>query len=152
MAFSLMQLYYASEFVGQYIHLTQWHVPFKVKDEKTGQWKPGGVSGAGNFALCREWDLALQGQKELKNDRGEFEKIAGLWAITQKGVDFVQNKISIQSAVYWFNRKNLGFDEVSDYVFISDIKGKHFDYWEMFDREHQPLPSPADDPPEGKPQ
>lgn len=81
-------------------------------------------SGGGDFAKLVYWGLVV----EQKND-DETKRTSGYWAITKKGRDFVNIKITVPKSVKIFDGKFFGYSE--KHVTIRDSLGKKFDYSEL---------------------
>lgn len=82
----------------------------------------GGSIGLSTLAA---WELVVTLENEDKT-----KKCSGLWRITEKGKQFVLNKIQIPSHVYLYNTEVLGFDETKQINIIKAL-GKHFNYTEL---------------------
>lgn len=81
------------------------------------------LSSGGVYAQMRYWGLIEQ------NDDAT-------WSATQKGVDFLHDRISVPSTAFVFNQTLLGFSD--DTVGVRDCMGKKFDYDEMMSKAEFP--------------
>lgn len=79
----------------------------------------------GDFAKMKHWDLIEEKPKSLDKDT----KTSGLWKITEKGQQFVDNEIRIPSHVFLFKGELQGFSEST--VDIIDALGTKFSYAEV---------------------
>lgn len=94
------------------------------------------VVGGGDFAKLVYWGLIVEQQKDESDDT---KRTSGFWAITQKGRDFVNVKITVPSHVNVFDGKTFGFSE--KHVTIQHALGKKFNYAELMGDamyRHQP--------------
>lgn len=62
---------------------------------------------------------------------------SGLWRITQKGIDFIENKIRVQSHVLLYNNICYGF--TNEFVDIRTSLGERFDYSELMGYNRQEM-------------
>jgi hypothetical protein len=107
MAYELIALYKISIF-GEYVH----HSRFS---ETTG----------GEISKLRYWGLVIEKPKsDDKNTR-----TSGFWAITEKGIDFVLNKIKVSRHLFLYDAKFLGFSK--EETNIIESLGKSFNYEEL---------------------
>jgi hypothetical protein len=107
MAYRLLQMYrkYGQEFV---------HVKEMLGIK--------GPASSGDFpSKLIYWGLV----EEMPNDDPK-KKDSGKWRITNKGVNFIHERITIKSHIRLYDSKLLGF--LGDDVFISDCLGKKFNY------------------------
>lgn len=114
MAEQLIELYRLSRTRRGFYHIS------KLKPPK---------SGGGDFSKLRYWGLV---EPEPKNDDPE-KRSSGNWRITQKGIDFVEERITIPKFCYTYNKKplKLGGPDVS----ILDCLAKdRFRYDELMGR------------------
>lgn len=81
----------------------------------------------GEFAQLRRWGLI----REVKND-DNHKRTSGLWLITQRGVEFVNDKIAVPMYCDTYNGKTLGFSEET--TTIKQALGNRFNYAEMMGR------------------
>jgi hypothetical protein len=65
-----------------------------------------------------------------ETDEGSTKKTSGNWSITEKGIDFIQGRISIPSHLIIYHNELIGVSETNKYIddFWSD-----FNYKEMMD-------------------
>ena len=103
----LIMLYCRVEDLFEAKHVSQFVVPNSSSD--------------GGFALLVHWGLIWPGE-----ERGE-------WGITEKGVQFVENALSVPKRVVLYDDHLLGFDE-DEWVTIREVLGKKFDYEELMAR------------------
>lgn len=82
------------------------------------------VSG-GYFSLAKWWGLIVQ----KKKDGDESKRVSGYWALTRKGIDFVEGKLAVPSYVEMYNGEVLGFSEYN--MTISDCLGSKFNYRDL---------------------
>jgi len=80
--------------------------------------------GAGDFTKLRYWDLI-----ETRANDNSKTKDSGFWRITEKGRDYVEDRIQVPKICMVFNRRARGFS--TDLVGIRDALGKDFDYPEL---------------------
>lgn len=83
-----------------------------------------GRTGGGDFAKLRFWGLA----KEQPNE-DDGKRTSGMWAITEKGIDWVLGTISVQKYVDIYNQKPISFS--GDQVYIREVLGDKFNYEEL---------------------
>jgi hypothetical protein len=79
-----------------------------------------------DWTLLKHWGL-LEEKEHIENNT---TKSSGYWKITEKGKEFVMNKISVPNKVHIYNNIVLGFSE--DKTTIIESLGKHFNYKELF--------------------
>lgn len=77
----------------------------------------------GDFAKLRYWDL-VELQSGASSDARQ-----GNYKILQKGIDFVEGRISVPRRVHLYNKSVVGFDE--DETNINSALGDKFDYKEL---------------------
>jgi predicted transcriptional regulator len=82
------------------------------------------INVQGDFAKMIYWGLI----EEQQND-SEKKKNSGLWKITEKGVKFINNEITIAKYANVYNSQLLGFSE--GHITIEDSLGKKFNYTEL---------------------
>jgi hypothetical protein len=78
-----------------------------------------------DYIQLERWDL-IEEMMELGDDK---KKNVGYWRINKKGIDFIFKKISLPKKVYVLRNETLKFSE--NMVFITEVSGKGFNYWEM---------------------
>ena len=84
------------------------------------------TAGGGDFAKFLYWGLV----KELEKDSNDASKrTSGYWKITDKGKQFVENRIKVEKHAIIYNSKLLKFSE--DFVNIKDCLKDKFDYNEL---------------------
>lgn len=114
MSFSLMSLYRLSKNNDQgtpgWFHMSRIGTP---------------DSGGGDFSKLRWWGLI----KHMPDDPPEGKKSHGYWGITQKGRDFCELKITVESHAVEFASKCLG--RTGSQVTIKDTLGEKFNYDEL---------------------
>ena len=81
----------------------------------------------GEFAQLRRWGLI----SEVRND-DNHKRTSGLWLITQKGVDFVNQRLEVPMYCDTYDGKTLGFSEET--TTIKQALGNRFNYAEMMGR------------------
>lgn len=81
-------------------------------------------SGGGDFAKMQMWGLITEHQN---TDTGK--RTSGLWCVTQKGRDYVNNKIQLPKYALVYNGKFLGYD--GDDISIEECLGTKFNYREL---------------------
>jgi hypothetical protein len=80
-----------------------------------------------DWTLLRFWGLLEQ---QVSEDNPE-QKHSGFWKITEKGKDFVKNKIIVPKQLLHFNQTPYGF--VGKEITITDALGSKFNYQELMD-------------------
>ena len=78
----------------------------------------------GHFSKWSDWGLVTQ----MPNDN-PAKKTSGMYALTQKGRDFVDNKLRVPKYILTYNAQVLGFD--GDEITIEEALGNHFNYSEL---------------------
>lgn len=86
----------------------------------------GVVVGGGDFAKLAYWGLIVE---QAKDESDDTKRTSGFWAITQKGRDFVNVKITVPSHVKVFDGRTFGFGE--KHITIQHALGKKFNYAEL---------------------
>lgn len=85
------------------------------------------VSGA--FAKLRYWGLI---QQLPKDSSITVKRTSGMWRITDKGIDFVLNKISVPKFIKVYNQTFYGFDEEKNDknkpITVTDAIASKFNY------------------------
>jgi hypothetical protein len=85
------------------------------------------VYGGGKFAKCKFWEFIIPMANTDKKKR-----TSGMWAITEKGRQFVEGKITVPDHALLFNQKCYGL--VGDECTIKDSLSRYFDYEELMGR------------------
>jgi hypothetical protein len=82
-----------------------------------------------DWTLLKYWGLLEPkiAQRDDGSDRNGFHRI------TQKGIDFVEAKINVQSHIFLYNSGFLGFS--GNMVSIRDALGRHFNYDELMEKQ-----------------
>ncbi len=83
------------------------------------------VSG-GEISKLEYWGLVYQKAKTTEDTKA---KTSGFWKITDKGIDFVRNKIEVPEQVSIFDARLYGFSEKMTNIVKS--LGSKFDYNEL---------------------
>lgn len=78
-----------------------------------------------NFSEIRYWGLIEQ-QPASEDSK---TRTSGCWRITQKGIDFVNGKITVQERIRVFNATFYGFE--GKQITIKEAMGNKFDYNEL---------------------
>lgn len=81
-------------------------------------------SGGGDFAKLVYWGL-IESKPHTQDDK----KSSGYWAITQRGIDFAEGKITVIERKHIYNGEMCG--ESGGQVTIRDALGKNFNYSEL---------------------
>lgn len=81
----------------------------------------------GEFAQMKRWELIADSKNEDTTKR-----TSGLWNITSKGIDFVNNRIQIPMYCDTYNGQTLGFSR--EMTTIKQALGNKFDYSELMGR------------------
>lgn len=82
-------------------------------------------SGGGDFAKVAYWELAYEQPKLDNRDK----KTSGMWFITQRGIDFVANRLTVQKYAHIVMGKVLKFSGPN--FTIVEALGKRFSYSEL---------------------
>lgn len=83
-------------------------------------------TGTNDFSKLRYWDFIV----EMPKDKDDTKKrTSGYWRITDKGTDFVMNRLTVQSHVLLFNKHLLGFE--GNQINIKEALGEKFNYTEL---------------------
>ena len=96
----------------------------KWVDYKTVYATKNGI--VGDFSKLRYWGV-VENMPEV--DLNADKRGSGLWRITQKGMDFVMNKIPLPKYVFLYQGKLKGFG--SDLCKIKDCLGEKWSYSEI---------------------
>jgi hypothetical protein len=81
------------------------------------------VSG-GELSKLTHWGLVSEKQSTI-ND----EKTSGFWGITQKGIEFVENKIQVHKYIYLLDAELISHSEET--TNITESLGNKFSYYEL---------------------
>jgi len=87
----------------------------------------GALSGTDATTLLPHWDLI-----EAKPNDDSKKRTSGFWRPTDKGVDFVHGRITVQKTVIRYNNVREGFE--GDEITIQDALGDKFNYGELMGR------------------
>lgn len=87
----------------------------------------GVLSGTDATTLLPHWDLI-----EAKPNDDSKKRTSGFWRPTDKGVDFVLGRITVQKTVVRYNNVREGFE--GDEITIQDALGDKFNYSELMGR------------------
>lgn len=68
------------------------------------------------------------------------KKASGFWRITDKGKQFADGIIKVQSRILVYNNTFQGFSDKSELIGIKEALGNKFDYSELMEREFEPIP------------
>lgn len=90
---------------------------------------------APHFAELRFWGLV----EKMPNDDPN-KKSSGFWRITDKGKQFADGIIKVQSRILVYNNTFQGFSDKSEEIDIKQALGNKFDYSELMQREFEPVP------------
>lgn len=82
------------------------------------------VAGGGDFAKMEFFGLI-----EAQTNTDSTKRTSGMWKPTQKGIDFVNGRISVPEAVMIYNQSFVGFTE--NHIYIKDAIGNKFNYEEL---------------------
>jgi hypothetical protein len=77
-----------------------------------------------DWTLLKYWGLI----EEHYND-DESKKSSGVWKITNKGIDFVLNRITVSKHVLIYNKRYLG--STDEQTTIKECLGENFDFNEL---------------------
>ena len=78
----------------------------------------------GEFAQLKRWQFI---DEHLNED--EAKRTSGTWRMTNRGIDFVRDKIQARSHVYTYNGKTVGWSD--EHITIRDALGDKFNYKEL---------------------
>ncbi len=84
------------------------------------------LSKGGSFALLQHWGL-IESKAQPSNDKSQKE--SGVWKITRKGTDYVNEQITVRARVILYNNKCEGFE--GEQIWIKQALGGKFDYQEL---------------------
>ncbi len=120
MAVALIRLYEASNADPyNFVHIT----------------KLGHLNG-GEFAQLKRWGLI-----EEADNKDEFKRTSGMWAITEKGMRFVRGTVKVDKYIYTYNGKTIRVINVSDETTdIYNALGNKFNYSELMGFKVEPQP------------
>ena len=79
----------------------------------------------GDYAKLRIWGLVEEKGDDVPDDK----KASGYWRITSKGMDFVNDSLTVQKKAHIFNNRCLGFS--GEQIGIKQALGTKFDYHEL---------------------
>ncbi|MDB4311924.1 hypothetical protein N9937_00700 [bacterium] len=108
---------------------------FHVTDISKAIPECGALRGGGDWSKLRYWGLI----DEVREETEDGNPHAGLWRITQKGRDFVQNNISVRKTKVVYDGKVIGED--GDLVGIAQALGNKFNYAELM-KDYSKPPQP----------
>lgn len=114
MAKGLIQLYHLHRAQEGYYHL---------RDLKTTSKRS--VYDLSDFSKLKHWGLIYPCPV---NDNPKT-KSSGLWHITDKGIEFVEDRLRLPKYAYVFN--DTVYDRGGELVGIRDALGEEFDYYEL---------------------
>ena len=77
-----------------------------------------------NFSELVYWGLVVQGPNDDKEKRS-----AGEWSPTQKGIDFVRERIEVPKYIYTWNNKFMRFEGPD--ISIHEALNNRFNYEEL---------------------
>lgn len=80
------------------------------------------------IALLRHWGLVLQ-----KPKTDEDKRTSGFWAITQKGLNFVQCRVKLPKYISLYQNEITDIHE-EELVDILDVLGKKFSYTDLMSK------------------
>lgn len=89
---------------------------------------------APHFAELRFWGLI---EKAPNNDPAK--KSSGYWAITDKGKQFVEGELQVQSRILVYNNKFQGYSKKSELITIKQALNNRFDYSELMSIKQESL-------------
>lgn len=80
-----------------------------------------------SFALARYWGLIVQQENDNKTKR-----CSGMWKITKKGLDFIDDKIRLPKYIYLYNNELYNYTDLKNRtVNIKEALKNKFDYSEL---------------------
>lgn len=82
-----------------------------------------------NYGKLKFWQLI---EKQPKGQNTGDKNASGYWRITPIGRDFVDQKTTIKSHVYFFDNKVLGYSDQD--ISIDEALGQYFSYSELMGR------------------
>ena len=85
---------------------------------------PGKKIRSPHFAELRFWGFIVAKDRKTKESNA-----SGFWAITEKGKNFVEGRISVPERIMMFNNKWQGF--AGEAIMIEDAMENSFEYQEM---------------------
>ncbi len=89
-------------------------------------------TGTNDFSKMLHWKL-IKPQPQEKNDDEIKGRTSGMWKITEKGIRFAMNDMSLPKIVFIFNKKVYGFSQ--DKINIVTALTQKFDYDELMQSE-----------------
>jgi len=90
------------------------------------------TSMGGSFALLWHWGLVIT----ERNDHNH-KRCSGLWNITDKGIDFVLNRLYVPESGIFYNNKVMEW--LPEQLNIIDALGNKHDYQQMVTFKQQTL-------------
>lgn len=81
-----------------------------------------GTSGVGDFSKAKYWQLV----EEIGINENKKRRTSGLWRLTQKGVDYVTNRLAVPKHAYVYDDELWSLSD--DTATIQDALGETFDY------------------------
>lgn len=83
---------------------------------------------ASHFAELRFWGMV----EPMPMNEDPKKKASGNWRITEKGRNFVRNRLNVKSRILVFNNKFVGYAENAENITIREALGNAFNYEELF--------------------
>lgn len=121
MAAALIRLHAVSRPDFSFVHVSKIDVP-TIRS----------VVFSGDFAKLALWELI---EPMPKDEKDKTKRANGSWRITQRGIDFVNGKITVPKYVKIYDGRRIGFDD-SEMVSIQNCLGEKFDYAELMGRSN----------------
>jgi hypothetical protein len=81
-----------------------------------------------DYAYLKDWGLAITNREEAERRKKSH---TGDWLPTQRGIDFVNNRITVPSHMWFYNKQCYGVTRDAKQVSIQEALGEHFDLTEM---------------------
>jgi hypothetical protein len=69
----------------------------------------------------------------MPGERDDGSKRVGWWRVTERGEEWVMNRVSVPARARVYDSRLLNLDATEGYVTIIDALGKNFDYRELMD-------------------
>jgi hypothetical protein len=79
---------------------------------------------SGELSKLKHWGLVCE-----KNNNSQSKKTSGFWGITEKGILFVQNKITVEKYIYILDAKLISSSKET--ITITQSLGNKFNYNEL---------------------